>query len=304
MLVTGIGALVALYARYYMSPADPVPRFFSFFLAFMGAMLGVVLSGNLIQLVVLLGADEPLLVPADRLLAPPRGRAARRAHGARRHRRRRAVPARRRAGARAHRRQLRPRRGARRGRARPRARALPGGARAGPAGRAHQERAVPVPLLAAARDGGADAGVGVPALGDDGEGRRVPARAAVAGARGHGGRGSGSSAAPGACTLLLGAYRRDVPERPEAPARLLDDQPPRPDHAAARPEQPARRGGGGVPHDEPRDVQGVAVHGGGHHRPRDRHARHPAPARARTARCRSPARWRWWRAPRWPACRC
>eukprot|EP01041_Mallomonas_annulata_P032989 gene32989-55553_t len=34
-----------------MSASDPVPRFFSFFLAFMGAMMGVVLSGNLIQLV-------------------------------------------------------------------------------------------------------------------------------------------------------------------------------------------------------------------------------------------------------------
>ncbi len=51
MLVLGIGALVVLYARYYMSPADPVPRFFSFFLAFMGAMSGVVLSGNLVQIV-------------------------------------------------------------------------------------------------------------------------------------------------------------------------------------------------------------------------------------------------------------
>ena len=51
MLVTGIGTLVALYARYYMSKNDPVPRFFSFFLAFMGAMLGVVLSGNVVQLV-------------------------------------------------------------------------------------------------------------------------------------------------------------------------------------------------------------------------------------------------------------
>jgi multicomponent K+:H+ antiporter subunit A len=51
MLVTGIGFLVVLYARYYMSPADPVPRFFSFLLSFMGAMLGIVLSGNLIQLV-------------------------------------------------------------------------------------------------------------------------------------------------------------------------------------------------------------------------------------------------------------
>ncbi|WP_019141568.1 monovalent cation/H+ antiporter subunit A [Noviherbaspirillum massiliense] len=51
MLVAVMGVLVAIYARYYMSPQDPVPRFFSFFLAFMGAMLGVVLSGNLIQMV-------------------------------------------------------------------------------------------------------------------------------------------------------------------------------------------------------------------------------------------------------------
>jgi multicomponent K+:H+ antiporter subunit A len=52
LLITGIGALVVFYARYYLSPADPVPRFFSFLLAFMGAMLGIVLSGNLIQMVV------------------------------------------------------------------------------------------------------------------------------------------------------------------------------------------------------------------------------------------------------------
>lgn len=51
VLIYGIGALVALYARYYMSEADSVPRFFSFLLAFMGSMLGVVLAGNLIQLV-------------------------------------------------------------------------------------------------------------------------------------------------------------------------------------------------------------------------------------------------------------
>ncbi|TCZ59670.1 monovalent cation/H+ antiporter subunit A [Roseicella aquatilis] len=49
-LVTGIGALVVLYARYYMSSEDPVPRFFAFLLAFMGAMTGVVISGNLVQL--------------------------------------------------------------------------------------------------------------------------------------------------------------------------------------------------------------------------------------------------------------
>lgn len=52
LLVVGIGALIVLYARYYMSPEDPVPRFYSFLLAFMGAMLGIVMSGNLIQLVV------------------------------------------------------------------------------------------------------------------------------------------------------------------------------------------------------------------------------------------------------------
>src|SRR5690606_36631525 len=50
LLILGIGFLVVLYARYYMSPEDPVPRFFSFHLAFMGAMLGLVVSGNLIQL--------------------------------------------------------------------------------------------------------------------------------------------------------------------------------------------------------------------------------------------------------------
>jgi len=50
-LIAGIGLLVVLYARYYLSPSDPVPRFFSFLLAFMGSMLGIVLSGNLIQLI-------------------------------------------------------------------------------------------------------------------------------------------------------------------------------------------------------------------------------------------------------------
>jgi len=49
-LVLAIGLLVVIYAHYYMSARDPVPRFFSFFLAFMGSMLGLVLSGNLIQL--------------------------------------------------------------------------------------------------------------------------------------------------------------------------------------------------------------------------------------------------------------
>ncbi|PZU88355.1 MAG: monovalent cation/H+ antiporter subunit A [Shinella sp.] len=50
VLITGIGFLVIVYARYYMSEEDPVPRFFSFLLAFMGAMLGIVISGNVILL--------------------------------------------------------------------------------------------------------------------------------------------------------------------------------------------------------------------------------------------------------------
>lgn len=50
-LVLAVGLMVVVYAHYYMSPEDPVPRFFSFLLAFMGSMLGIVLSGNLIQLV-------------------------------------------------------------------------------------------------------------------------------------------------------------------------------------------------------------------------------------------------------------
>ncbi|WP_312797865.1 monovalent cation/H+ antiporter subunit A [Tianweitania sp.] len=52
MLVSTIGFLVVIYSRYYMSPDDAIPRFYAFFLAFMGAMLGIILSGNLILLVV------------------------------------------------------------------------------------------------------------------------------------------------------------------------------------------------------------------------------------------------------------
>jgi multicomponent K+:H+ antiporter subunit A len=52
VIITAMGALIALYAHYYLSDQDPVPRFFSFLQAFMGAMLGVVISGNLIQLLV------------------------------------------------------------------------------------------------------------------------------------------------------------------------------------------------------------------------------------------------------------
>ncbi len=52
LLVLGIGALVVMYARYYLSERDSAARFYAYLLLFMGAMLGMVLSGNLLLLVV------------------------------------------------------------------------------------------------------------------------------------------------------------------------------------------------------------------------------------------------------------
>lgn len=51
VLVCGIGLLVGIYAAYYMPPEYPLMRFYALLLAFMGSMLGVVLSGNVIQMV-------------------------------------------------------------------------------------------------------------------------------------------------------------------------------------------------------------------------------------------------------------
>jgi multicomponent K+:H+ antiporter subunit A len=52
LLIGGIGALVVLYAAWYLDPNDPARRFFVFLLLFMGAMLGLVLADNLLLLVV------------------------------------------------------------------------------------------------------------------------------------------------------------------------------------------------------------------------------------------------------------
>ncbi len=51
-MVLGIGALVVLYARYYLSSQDNAHRFYCYLLLFMGAMLGMVISGNLLLLMV------------------------------------------------------------------------------------------------------------------------------------------------------------------------------------------------------------------------------------------------------------
>ncbi len=50
LLVTGIGALVFLYAGAYMKSYTGTNKFFFYLMLFSGAMLGLVLSGNLIQL--------------------------------------------------------------------------------------------------------------------------------------------------------------------------------------------------------------------------------------------------------------
>ena len=52
LMILVIGLLVILYASYYLSAKDSRARFFSFLLLFMGAMLGVVLSENLLLLMV------------------------------------------------------------------------------------------------------------------------------------------------------------------------------------------------------------------------------------------------------------
>ena len=50
VLILGIGLLIILYARYYLSEQDSMGRFYAFLMLFMTAMLGIVISRNLIQM--------------------------------------------------------------------------------------------------------------------------------------------------------------------------------------------------------------------------------------------------------------
>ncbi len=52
MLITGIGLLIILYAHNYLGKNDPVGKFYSTLMLFMAAMLGIVLSDNLLLLMV------------------------------------------------------------------------------------------------------------------------------------------------------------------------------------------------------------------------------------------------------------
>jgi multicomponent K+:H+ antiporter subunit A len=51
-LILGIGLLIIIYARYYLSPDDPMGVFYTYLLLFQGAMVGIVLSDNVLLLLV------------------------------------------------------------------------------------------------------------------------------------------------------------------------------------------------------------------------------------------------------------
>ena len=106
-LILVIGLLIIIYARWYLGRDDPMGRFYAYLLLFQGAMLGIVALRQCAGAAGVLGAHQPHLVPADRLLAPPARGPPGRAHGAGRHRRRRPLADRRHAAARPGRRLLR-----------------------------------------------------------------------------------------------------------------------------------------------------------------------------------------------------
>jgi multicomponent K+:H+ antiporter subunit A len=51
-LILGIGLLIIVYARFYLSGSDPMGRFYAYLLLFQGAMVGIVLSDNILLLLV------------------------------------------------------------------------------------------------------------------------------------------------------------------------------------------------------------------------------------------------------------
>lgn len=51
-LILGIGLLIIVYARYYLSKDDPMGSFYTYLLLFQGAMVGIVLSDNILLLLI------------------------------------------------------------------------------------------------------------------------------------------------------------------------------------------------------------------------------------------------------------
>jgi multicomponent K+:H+ antiporter subunit A len=304
LLICGIGLLVVLYAFWYYLPgSDRIGRFYSILLLFMAAMLGVVLSENLLLLLVF----WEITSLSSFLLVAYRQRqvrvANRRPHGPGGHRRRRPGIARRHPAARPYRRQLR-------------AVGDPGSRR--PI-RAHalyaptlilillgaftksaqfpfhfwlpNAMAAPTPVSAYLHSATmVKAGVFLLA-------RLYPAL-------------GGSDlwfwlvSGTGAVTLVYSAAIGAFSARHQGPARLLDDQPSGPDHPALRSRHAAVGGRRRLSHHQPRHLQGLAVHGRRRHRPRMRHARH-APGQWHV-QTHADHRHAWRSSPpvRWPAYRC
>ena len=51
-LILGIGLLIILYARFYLSNRDPVGQFYTYLMLFQGAMVGIVLCDNILLLLI------------------------------------------------------------------------------------------------------------------------------------------------------------------------------------------------------------------------------------------------------------
>ncbi len=51
-LILGMGLLIILYARFYLSKADPMGQFYTYLLLFQGAMVGIVMSDNILLLLI------------------------------------------------------------------------------------------------------------------------------------------------------------------------------------------------------------------------------------------------------------
>ena len=71
LLITGVGSLVTLYSIFYLSSREALYHFYCYLLMFMGAMLGVVLSDNLMVLYGFWELNKCIIISIDRFLASP-----------------------------------------------------------------------------------------------------------------------------------------------------------------------------------------------------------------------------------------
>ena len=84
-LILGIGLLIITYARWYLSREDNMGEFYSYLLLFQGAMVGIVLSDNILMLLVFWELTS-FVIPAHRVLETSARRASGCAHGLDRYR--------------------------------------------------------------------------------------------------------------------------------------------------------------------------------------------------------------------------